>query len=189
MEKIIGVVKKKSGFAILLLKGKCVFLVLIWTPYKGGNWFLSLLYLFSSGNKGNKRRQNVRQRRGEKTPKKQLILAFFHNFQIKRESIHSFLLLFLPNVLLIVSHPPANATVCTFCRLLSLVPNPQGQVQPIASFGAAGRSALPILSRSSGAEIPLPNTDKALNDATTSQIEQETAPSTTSGFSRDWSLT
>lgn len=85
------------------------------------------------------------------------------------ESIHLFLLLFLQNVLLIVSHPPA-ANVWTFCHLFSLVPNPQGQVQPTPSFGAAGRNALPIPSRSSGREISSPNTDKAVTELNKKQL-------------------
>lgn len=86
------------------------------------------------------------------------------------ESIHSFLLLFLPNVLLIVSHPPANATVCTFCHLFSLVTNLQGQVQPTPSFGAARRNALPTPSRSSEGKISSLNTDKALTELNKEQL-------------------
>lgn len=109
-------------------------------------------------------------KKGEKTPKKHLILSFSHNFQIKMESIHSFFLLFLPNVLLIVSHPPACATVSIICCLFPLVPNPQSQVQPTPSFGAPGRNALPSPSRSSGGEIPSPNTDKALTELNKKQL-------------------
>lgn len=109
------------------------------------------------------------------------------------ESIHLFLLLFLQNVLLIVSHPPA-ANVWTFCHLFSLVPNPQGQVQPTPSFGAAGRNALPIPSRSSGREISSPNTDKALTELNKKQLHpppaafQGLVSDLTEGFSAPRSL-